>query len=197
MIQTGEEYQACYLKYQRLLTKAATTYYPKRQDYCVVEDIVAGVFLRLLEQSPIFPNEAACVSYMLRIVHSLAVSGYCTSSELLPYDIDSLDNIPKLYRTVDSSYAILELLLLLVDALKDLPEDIRDAYIRHVVFGESIKNLAKELDIEYDALRKQFYRIRKKLLETIPKSDILYYIVFLPYVPFFTEMLFYIRGQKI
>ena len=196
MIQTSDEYQACYLKYQRLLIKSTMTYYPKPQDYCVVEDIVAEVFLKLFELSPVFPNETACVSYMLRIVHSLSVSGYGINKDLLLFDVEGLDKTPKVYRTVDSSYAMLELLLLLVDALKDLPGDIREAYIRHVVFGESVKDLAKEYDIEYGTLRKRFYRIRKKLLETIPRSDILYYIVFLPYVPFLTEMLFYIRGQE-
>ena len=59
--------------------------------------------------------------------------------------------------------------------IKDYPYSIREAFVLHLLDGVPSRILARELGIKHDTLRRQFSRIKKRLLEISPtiKKDLL------------------------
>ena len=100
-------------------------------------------------------------------------------------------------RTLQELSDCYQLRILLSKALQNLDDTINDAFIRHAIFGEEIIDLAKEYEIKYETLRKQFYRIKVELRKKYKKTDFLDIFILCIYVPLFIKILFYIKGDKI
>ena len=193
MIKTSTELSDCYLKYEQRLYRAALSYlHGNRYE---ATDVVEDVILRLLERSPAFENEATCLAYMLRIVHSLAQHKYKPNVDsVLKHDVD-IDDIQETYTNEpnqrDRSQADVELQLLIKAKLKNQAEELQEIFIRHVIDGISINDLAKLYHMDYVALRKRIYRIKRQLSASVKVDEVIWTFIFLSNVPFLLKMMFF------
>ena len=60
---------------------------------------------------------------------------------------------------------------MLNDILKEYPEEIRNAFIAHVIDPETIPNLAACYGINPSTLRKQIKRMKDRIAEKIPEKN--------------------------
>ena len=60
---------------------------------------------------------------------------------------------------------------MLNDLLKEYPEEIRNAFIAHVIDQETIPNLAACYGINPSTLRKQIKRMKDRIAEKIPEKN--------------------------
>ena len=195
MIETSIELSECYLKFQRRLFRAALSYLNGNRYEAT--DVVEDVILKLLERSPAFENEAACLAYMLRIVHNLAKDKYKPNVDsVLKHAVD-INEIEDYYmgegRQQDRSQLDIELQSYLQEKLKNQSDEIREVFIRHVLDGISIIDLAKLYKMDYVALRKRIYRIKTQLSASVRVDEVIWTYIFLTNVPFLLQLTFYSR----
>lgn len=195
MIETSIELSECYLKFQRRLYRAALSYLNGNRYEAT--DVVEDVILKLLERSPVFENEAACLVYMLRIVHSLAMDRYKPNVDsVLKHHVD-IDEIKEIYtdkpNQQDRSQADIELQLWIKAKLENQTEEIQEIMIRHVLDAISIADLAKLYQLDYTALRKRIYRIKRQLALSVKIDEIMWTFIFLSNVPFLLQLTFISR----
>ncbi len=195
MIETSQELTECYLKFERRLFRAALGYLNGNR--YETTDVVEDVILKLLERSPVFENEAACLVYMLRIVYSLAKDKYKPNVDsVFKHDVD-IDDIQESYtdeaHKQDRSQLDIELRLFIKEKLKDQPEKIQEILILNVSYGISIADLAKIYNMDYAALRKRIYRIKKQLSISVKVDEVIWTFIFLANVPFLLQLTFFSR----
>lgn len=193
MIETSIELSECYLRFQRRLYRAALSYLNGNRYEAT--DVVEDVILKLLERSPIFENEAACLVYMLRIVHSLAKDKYKPNIDsVLKHTVD-IDDIKESYtgeaHQQDRSQRDIELQSMIKAKLKNQPEEMQEIFIRHVIDDISIVDLAKLNNIDYVALRKRIYRIKTQLSASVKVDEVIWIFVFMSNVPFLLQLTFF------
>ena len=195
MIETSIELSECYLKFQRRLFRAALSYLNGNRYEAT--DVVEDVILKLLERSPAFENEAACLVYMLRIVHSLAKDKYKPNVEsVLKHAVD-IDDIEESYMgeayQQDRSQCDIELQSMIKAKLKNQPEEMQEIFIRHVLDDISIVDLAKLYNMDYVALRKRIYRIKTQLSASVKVDEVIWTLIFISNVPFLLQLTFFSR----
>lgn len=195
MIETSIELSECYLKFQRRLFRAALSYLNGNRYEAT--DVVEDVILKLLERSPVFENEAACLVYMLRIVHSLAKDKYKPNVDsALKHAID-IDDIKESYMgeayQQDRSQRDIELQSMIKAKLKNQPEEMQEIFIRHVIDDISIVDLAKLYNMDYVALRKRIYRIKTQLSASVKVDEVIWTLIFISNVPFLLQLTFFSR----
>ena len=195
MIETSIELSECYLKFQRRLYRAALSYLNGNRYEAT--DVVEDVILKLLERSPIFENEAACLVYMLRIVHSLAKDKYKPNVDsVLKHAVD-IDDINESYmgeaHQQDHSQRDIELQSMIKAKLKNQPEEMQEIFIRHVIDDISIVDLAKLYNMDYVALRKRIYRIKTQLSASVKVDEVIWTLIFISNVPFLLQLTFFSR----
>ena len=195
MIETSIELSECYLKFQRRLFRAALSYLNGNRYEAT--DVVEDVILKLLERSPAFENEAACLVYMLRIVHSLAKDKYKPNIDsVLKHTVD-IDDIKESYmgeaHQQDRSQRDIELQSMIKAKLKNQPEEMQEIFIRHVIDDISMVDLAKLYNMDYVALRKRIYRIKTQLSASIKVDEVIWTFVFMSNVPFLLQLTFFSR----
>lgn len=195
MIETSIELSECYLKFQRRLFRAALSYLNGNRYEAT--DVVEDVILKLLERSPSFENEAACLVYMLRIVHSLAKDKYKPNVDsVLKHDVD-IDDIKESYmgeaHQQDRSQRDIELQSMIKAKLRNQPEEMQEIFIRHVTDDISIVDLAKLYNMDYVALRKRIYRIKTQLSASVKVDEVIWTLIFISNVPFLLQLTFFSR----
>ena len=195
MIETSIELSECYLKFQRRLYRAALSYLNGNRYEAT--DVVEDVILKLLERSPIFENEAACLVYMLRIVHSLAKDKFKPNVDsVLKHAVD-IDDINESYmgeaHQQDHSQRDIELQSMIKAKLKNQPEEMQEIFIRHVIDDISIVDLAKLYNMDYVALRKRIYRIKTQLSASVKVDEVIWTLIFISNVPFLLQLTFFSR----
>ena len=195
MIETSIELSECYLKFQRRLYRAALSYLNGNRYEAT--DVVEDVILKLLERSPSFENEAACLVYMLRIVHSLAKDKYKPNIDsALKHTID-IEDIKESYAGDSSqqnrSQLDIELQSMIKAKLINQPEEIQEIFIRHVIDEISIADLAKIYNLDYSALRKRIYRIKTQLSVSVKVDEVIWTLIFISNVPFLLQLTFFSR----
>ena len=195
MIETSIELSECYLKFQRRLFRAALSYLNGNRYEAT--DVVEDVILKLLERSPVFENEAACLVYMLRIVHSLAKDKYKPNVDsVLKHTVD-IDDIKESYMgeayQQDRSQRDIELQSMIKAKLKNQPEEMQVIFIRHVLDDISIVDLAKLYNMDYVALRKRIYRIKTQLSASVKVDEVIWTLIFISNVPFLLQLTFFSR----
>jgi len=193
MIETSKELSECYLKFQRRLFRAALSYLNGNRYEAT--DVVEDVILKLLERSPAFENEAACLVYMLRIVHSLAKDKYKPNIDSVLKHIVDIDDIKESYmgeaHQQDRSQRDIELQSMIKAKLKNQPEELQEIFIRHVIDDISIVDLANLYNMDYVALRKRIYRIKTQLSASIKVDEVIWTFVFMSNVPFLLQLTFF------
>ena len=93
----------------------------------------------------------------------------------------------------DRSQLDIELRSFIKDKLKDQPEKIQEIFILHVSYGISIADLAKIYNMDYAALRKRIYRIKKQLSVSVRVDEVIWMLIFISNVPFLLQLTFFSR----
>lgn len=162
-ISSSQVISQLFIKVRRSLENTAMTYVGN-SDHAT--DIVQDVIVIMLEKERTFESEASCVCYMKQIVRNRAknylrnnagVDLWETMDDLNVEDLDPYD-------LVDAKLSLQRFLL-------KYPLDIREAFIRHVIDGETSKDLAEQLDMNHDTLRRQFSRMKQELLQNAQKIN--------------------------
>jgi len=134
---------------------------------------------------------------MLRIVHSLARDKYKPNVDSMLKHVVDLDDIKESYigeaYQQDRSQLDIELRSFIKDKLKDQPEKIQEIFILHVSYGISIADLAKIYNMDYAALRKRIYRIKKQLSVSVRVDEVIWMLIFISNVPFLLQLTFFSR----
>lgn len=152
-----------FLRVRKSLENTAMTYVGNSDQ---ATDIVQDVILIMLEKERTFESVGSCVCYMKQIVRNRAKNLLRDNSRADLYD--SLDDMSisdlDPYDLVDAKLSLQRLLL-------KYPEHIREAFIMHVIDGETSKDLAEQLQTSHDTLRRQFSRMKQELLQHSKNMD--------------------------
>ena len=68
-------------------------------------------------------------------------------------------------------YGEVEVQLLLHEILSEYPQNIREAFIAHIIDQKTIPVLAAYYGIKADTLKKQIGRMKSRIAESIPQKD--------------------------
>lgn len=169
-ISTKEEISAIYLKHQRLLYQLALTYVHSADE---AEELAAEAIVAILEQTLVFENERRCLCYLKRIVRNKAIDQIRRKYKILP---DSYENIEVCIAALHANReqpatVYVETQLLLQGFLSEYSQEIREAFIAHVLDDETIPTLAAQYGMKTDTLRKQIGRMKKRIAAAISEQQ--------------------------
>ena len=174
-IATGEAVTELFLRVRHALENLAMVYVNDR-DQAV--DLVQDVIVVMLEKELAFESPAACVSYMKQIVRSRAKNHLRKYSSVdLTESFEDIGNAGDDFNAVDAK-------MLLYRLLAKYPDEIQEAFIAHVLDGETSNDLAARLEVKPDTLRRQFTRIKQELIknsEIISRKTLLFLILSVPF----------------
>ncbi|OQB20386.1 MAG: extracytoplasmic-function sigma-70 factor [Firmicutes bacterium ADurb.Bin182] len=135
--------------------------------YCIVgkvhlaEETVQDIAIKLLEIKPHFESELHCKNYLFKAVKNRAINikqrenrTYATEDECVLSDTRGRQ---------DEEQSFVEIIDWIKQAMEMQPSEIREAFIRHVLYQERINDLAKELKIKPNTLAQSFRRIKTSM----------------------------------
>jgi RNA polymerase sigma-70 factor (ECF subfamily) len=171
-IKEPEEIAEIYLSKKKILLNIAFTYLRDEEQ---AVNLVANVIVTMLEKERTFPNEETCLAYMKQIVRNGAKNILRKNEEMLLWEGMDIEALKNEIEQNNSPYGKIEVKMCLRSLIKDYPYSIREAFVLHLLDGVPSRILARELGIKHDTLRRQFSRIKKRLLEISPtiKKDLL------------------------
>ena len=137
----------------------------------IVEEIVADTLLAVLEKAPIFTSEKQCLCYIKQAVRNRAISYLRKKYVGEPNEEQDIERVIIEQNNSNLSFNEVDVQLLLNDILKEYPEEIRNAFIAHVIDQETIPNLAACYGINPSTLRKQIKRMKDRIAEKIPEKN--------------------------
>lgn len=120
----------------------------------LAEEAVQDLMVSLLQACPDFKNEAHCRNYLFRAVRNLSVNLAAREARAAP--IGDAYLFVEDQTAEDENFALrdwIERVLAGEDA------EIRDAFIRYILYEERIVDLAKELHMKPNTLTQRFRRI--------------------------------------
>lgn len=167
-ITTGEEMAALFLRNQNALFALALSYTGSR---LTAEEIVGDTIVAVLEAGKCFSCEAACYGYMKAIVRNQSVSRLRRRYRVEPADSEDLERYLIKHSESGRPFREAELQLLFQELLAPYPKEVRQAFIAHVLDGEPIPQLAKQIGMKHEALRKQIYRMKTRIAQAVPEKD--------------------------
>lgn len=167
-ISTNDEIAEVYLKSQHALFQLALTYV---DTLYLAEELVGDAIVAILDKSPTFESEASCVCYLKQIVHNKAISLLRKKYKIEPQKDEDIEKQFIELNDYTLPFNEVEVQLLLHDLLTEYPKEIREAFIAHVIDQETIPVLAAHYGIKTDTLKKQIGRMKSRISESIPKTD--------------------------
>lgn len=130
---------------------------------------LAVIALRLEANSIVVQNPKA---YLYRCIRNLAID-FLRQKKEVASDETFINN---LLRVQDHSFEHTEQILFLEKLLNSFSMEMKEAFIRHYLEGETIVAIAQEMNISVTTLRKRLQRMK----ESIPKSaffTLLYFLI--------------------
>ncbi len=152
-----------FLRVRKSLENTAMTYVGNSEQ---ATDIVQDVIVIMLEKERTFESIGSCVCYMKQIVRNRAKNLLRDNSRA-----DLYENLDDMSIADLDPYDLVDAKLSLQRLLMKYPEHIREAFIMHVIDGETSKDLAQQLEISHDTLRRQFSRMKQELLQKSSSMD--------------------------
>lgn len=171
-IKEREEIAEIYLSKKKILLNIALTYL-RNEEHAV--DLVANVIVTMLEKERTFPNEETCLAYMKQIVRNGAKNILRKNEEMLLWEGMDIETLKNEIEQENNPYEEIEVKMCLKGLINDYPYRIREAFVLHLLDGIPSHMLARDLGMKHDTLRRQFSRIKRRLLELSPtiKKDLL------------------------
>lgn len=167
-ILTKDEIAEVYLRQQRSLFMMALTY---THSMYAAEEIVGDTIVALLEAEAEFKNEGACAVYMRTIVRHKAISMFRKKYTVEPQDDESIEREFIERNQMERPYNEVEIQLLIRELLQSYSKEIQEAFIAYVLDQVPVQDLAEMYGLSYEALRKQFQRIKARIAEKIPEKE--------------------------
>ena len=167
-ISTNDEIAEVYLKSQHALFQLALTYV---DTLYLAEELVGDAIVAILDKSPTFESEASCVCHLKQIVRNKAISLLRKKYKIEPQKDEDIEKQFIELNDYTLPFNEVEVQLLLHELLTEYPKEIREAFIAHVIDQETIPVLAAHYGIKTDTLKKQIGRMKSRISESIPKTD--------------------------
>ncbi|MFT4562506.1 MAG: RNA polymerase sigma-70 factor (ECF subfamily) [Gammaproteobacteria bacterium] len=169
-IQHGDKksFDLLVLKYQNRIIKLVSRYVRDPSD---AQDIAQEAFLKAYRALPNFRGDSAFYTWLYRIAINTA-KNYVVSLSRRPAEarIENSDGEQMLIEDLQQDIATPENLLLadeikqtIVDAMNDLPEDLRVAITLREVDGLSYEEIAEAMDCPIGTVRSRIFRAREAI----------------------------------
>lgn len=123
----------------------------------LAEDVIQEVSRKLVELRPRLENEKHCVDYLYRAIRNQAINTLRLETK---YDERPLSAINAI--SYSDNNGIFELYEWLTKAL-NMEEPVVVAFMRHILCKDQINELAKEINMNPNALRQRFHCLKHKL----------------------------------
>ena len=177
---TKEKIAKIYFEHQRSLITLALTYMDSIQ---LAEELVADAMVAIFEPTLEFTSEPSCVCYFRKVIRSKAINYFRRKYKIEAYDEEDIEKGFIQMNLHELPFGDVEVQLLLDGLLKKYPDDIRAAFIAHVLDQEPISALAALYGMKADSLKKQISRMKKYIVSTIPEKDMRTFLYLLMLMP--------------
>ncbi|MFT4581786.1 MAG: RNA polymerase sigma-70 factor (ECF subfamily) [Gammaproteobacteria bacterium] len=169
-IQRGDKksFDLLVLKYQNRIIKLVSRYVRDQSD---AQDIAQEAFLKAYRALPNFRGDSAFYTWLYRIAINTA-KNYVVSLSRRPAEarIENSDGEQMLIEDLQQDVATPENILLadeikrtIVDAMNELPEDLRVAITLREVDGLSYEEIADAMDCPIGTVRSRIFRAREAI----------------------------------
>lgn len=129
-------------------------------DPFIAQDIVQQVCLNIIAVNPTLNDDQHSKNYFYRAIRNEAINALSIQNRCIPFSEEWLNSVSNKIEITNHDFEILDWFN---RNIKDQPPELIEAFLRHALYKERIKDLALELEIDPAALRQQFHRLRKKL----------------------------------
>lgn len=130
-------------------------------DYYEAQDVVQDVIIRLVANPQRCSSISSPLSFLRTCVRNEAVD-HIRRRVTPPVPFEQL--LVKLENTLpEDEYREIDELLSIRSCLDKQSPEFRDAFVRHVLDGWTIKDLAKELGVTTGCLQKQFLAVKRRM----------------------------------
>lgn len=166
-IKNPDDIATLYLAKKHILLNIAKTYLGNDKNEQAV-NLVANVIVTMLEKERIFPCEEACLSYMKQIVRNSAKNSLRKSDAMLLWEGLDIESFADETQEEESPFDRAEASIILRKMIENYPYKIREAFVLHILDGVPSRELAEDMGIKHDTLRRQFSRMKKQLSSIAP-----------------------------
>lgn len=154
---------------QESVLKAYQKHYPDLLRYALsilkdkhaAEEVVQGLCVKILERRDLFDSIApgSHRAYFTKAIYHASLNYRKAQKRLVTLDPDYSDSA---YSSEDKDLLGVEARELFMQLTADWPEDMRTAFIAHVVEGVPLKDIAEQMGIKPNTLTQRINRLRKK-----------------------------------
>jgi RNA polymerase sigma-70 factor (ECF subfamily) len=169
-VQRGDKaaFDLLVVKYQHKLIKLISRYV---RDHSEVLDVAQESFLKAYRAMPKFRGDSAFYTWLYRIAINTAKNHLVSQSRRLPESaVDSSDaeqfggeSELKEYATPERLLMRAEIEKTIVDAIEDLPQDLKTAITLRELEGLSYEEIAEVMDCPIGTVRSRIFRAREAI----------------------------------
>lgn len=165
-----EKVFAIYEKQYDQLLKRAVSILGNLHD---AEDVMQDLAIMIMEKEDIFANVENCKAYLFSSIRNISIDAYrknrkSISSSSVNETQDNSIATGKEFERIEARDYIERL-------LGQCPSEIKDAFIKHVIYGYSINELSKELGMSANNLSQKISRMKRRIV----KQNLLLTILFI------------------
>jgi RNA polymerase sigma-70 factor (ECF subfamily) len=170
LVQRGDRtaFNVLVLKYQHKVMKLVMRYVRNQTE---AEDITQEAFIKAYRALPSFRGESAFYTWLYRIAINTAKNSLVSSRKrLVDYDLDLQDpddySSQVLLKHTDTPERLLltdEIRHTVQDAMRALPEDLREAIMLRELDGLSYEEIAEVMECPVGTVRSRIFRAREAI----------------------------------
>ena len=127
----------------------------------LAEDVAQEAFVRAYKALPEFRQESQVRSWLYRIATNLALNAVTRKREFAHDDVPVTQTAPSAERSAEQAM----LQEKLAQAIKELPENLREPLIMRGIRGMSYQEIAHEMSLPLNTVRTRILRARRALRE--------------------------------
>lgn len=155
---TAQEFKDIFLPYYKTLYRVA---YHLTGGAADAEDLLQDLYLKLWKQRDMFPSEARCEAYLVRMMQNLYYDEvrrkrFDTSAELIDVQPPDSDNLELKIETDEQMQLLLKL-------IEELPPKERLVATLFIIDRKSYSEIQKETQLQADNIRQLLHRAKTKL----------------------------------
>jgi len=169
-VQDGDKtaFDLLVLKYQHRIVKLVSRYVREPSDAL---DVTQETFLKAYRALPGFRGDSAFYTWIYRIAINTA-KNYLVALSRRPTEVDlenddgesiSIDNLQKSLETPEALLLTEEIRETILDAMRKLPHDLREAITLREVDGLSYEEIAEAMDCPIGTVRSRIFRAREAI----------------------------------
>ena len=175
-----EAFDVLVLRYQHKLTKLIARYV---RNHAEVLDVAQESFLKAYRALPGFRGDSAFYTWIYRIAintaknHLAAQARRPAEADVDPADAEQFDGMDSLRENATPEHFLMrdEIQSTVVEAIEQLPEDLRVALVLRELDGLSYEEIARSMDCPIGTVRSRIFRAREAInvqLEPLLNTEI-------------------------